>query len=1300
MPETPSSVQREQRLERLLADYLHALEAGSPPDPAAMLQQHPDLATELRSFFRNRDAIQRIAEPIQQQVSEQATIAPIGAPGTGTTVRYFGDYELLEEIARGGMGVVYKARQVSLNRVVALKMILSGQLASPADVARFRAEAEAAGNLDHPNIVPIYEVGEHEGQHYFSMKLIEGGSLASQVGTLMYKPREAAQLLATVARAVHHAHQRGLLHRDLKPGNILLDAQGLPHVTDFGLAKHVHGEPGVSASAGALTQSGVIVGTPSYMAPEQARAEKQLSTAIDVYSLGAILYELLTGRPPFQAATPLDTLLQLLDRDPLSPRSVRPKLDRDLETICLKCLHKAPERRYESAVALADDLERWLRGEPILARPAGRAERLVKWARRRPAAALLIAVSVLALAVLLIGGLSFNLQLQEQVRRAEKGEAAARENAASAEAATETAWANQYVAHANLMASDWDSANLGRILDTLEVYRKPPAGRKDLRGWEWYYQERLCHQEIHTFKIPKNWRYPQPGNVFRLAFSPDGAWLATGSNDGEVRLWDVATGALIRTMSHKSQIGPPTSVAFSPDGTQLAAAVHDYGVNANVVKFWDPATGRELRIFKGHTGEISSLAFSPDGTRLASAEVARPMVKLWDTATGTELRILKGHGYSIYSVAFSPDGKRLASAGAAGTVKLWDANSGKEIRTMKVEWAHLWGVVFSPDGAQVGVAGFDGMVRLWDAGTGQALRALKSHTGPVAGVAFSPDGTQMVSANADGTVKLWDARSGQELRTLKAHTGEVHCVAFSPDGTRLASGSEDSTMKLWDTSAGQAARTLKGHRPLDLSGVAVVAGVAFSPDGTQLVSGGWDGTVKLWDAATGQEIRAMTRHDGSVSSVAYRPGGNQVAAATADETVKLWDTATGAHVRTFKVRKAGDAFLSGGFPSVTFSPDGSRLAAARAGWAMVKLWDVDGGQEIRTFGGQGGRLETVAFSRDGTRLAAAGLPGTVHLWDAATGKELDKLQALGLVNGVAFSPDGTQLAAATNRKIVQRWDLGSGQELRPLKGHMESVSGVAYSPDGARLASASSDGTVKLWHADSGQELRTFKAHANGATSVAFSRDGTRLASAGRDGAVKLWDARPLTPEVKAEVEAARLLDTLFTKPLPRSAVRTAIKNHRTLSAAAWAKALELAGRFPEETDPQKYHAAAWSVLRHPHANEYVTRIALAQVKAAAAKAPREDRYQSALGIAHYRLGKFKKEHYREALALLSKCAQDQPATLAFLAMTQHRLRHRAEAEATLSRLRKLMKTMAWAKDQESQSFQAEVEAMIQGEGK
>ncbi len=382
-----SEAAREQQLDEILHRYLQAVDKGEHPDHDALLCQYPDIADELRAFFTDQAKIKRVALELNQAHVGDITIGAEESSNAGNgraLIRYFGDYEILEEIARGGMGVVFKARQVSLNRIVAVKLILAGQLASPADVQRFRTEAEAAANLDHPNILPIYEVGEHDGQQYFSMKLIEGDNLGGKIKDLASHPREAMQLAAQLARAVHYAHQRGILHRDLKPANVLLDNDGTPYITDFGLAKRIEGDSG-------LTRTGAVVGTPSYMPPEQARADKQVSTAADVYSLGAILYEFLCGRPPFQAASAIDTILQVVEKEPEHPRVFNPRADRDLAAIALKCLQKKPEDRYESASALADDLERWLSGEPTKARPPSITGQAWRWLRRNAGAAAAVA---------------------------------------------------------------------------------------------------------------------------------------------------------------------------------------------------------------------------------------------------------------------------------------------------------------------------------------------------------------------------------------------------------------------------------------------------------------------------------------------------------------------------------------------------------------------------------------------------------------------------------------------------------------------------------------------------------------------------------------------------------------------------------------------------------------------------------------------------------------------------------------------------------------------------------------------
>jgi hypothetical protein len=576
-------------------------------------------------------------------------------------------------------------------------------------------------------------------------------------------PPEAAALLEKLALAMQAAHDKGVIHRDLKPANVLLAEDGSPKITDFGLAKKL--------DEASQTNTGSVMGTPSYMAPEQAEGKKDIGPACDVYALGAILYELLTGRPPFKAATPLDTILQVVADEPAPARQLNAQVPRDLETVCLKCLEKAPQRRYATARDLAQDLHRYLAGEPVQARPVCSWERAWKWAKRRPALATLFAVIVLAALSLLGGGLGFTaalaeqrnqaLQAQDDAERArneaqqralqekELRQAVEQQKAEKEKQLLRSEWL-LYTSQIALAQREWQDGEVLHARDLLD------ACRRDFRGWEHAYLHHLFNETQQTFRGHTQF-------VYSVSFSPDGKRLASASGDpfdhnkpGEVKVWDAHTGQHVRTL--KGHTGDVLSVCFSPDGKRLASASWD-----KTVKVWDAASGQQIHTLKGHTEPVSSVCFSPDGKRLASASRDQT-VKVWDAQTGQGTLTLKGHTSEVSSVCFSPDGKRLASASDDQTVKVWDAASGKEVLS------------------------------------------LQGHTGPVTSVCFSPDGKRLASASFDNAVKLWDAATGQEVLSLKGHTHYVTSLSFSADGRRLASASWDWTVKVWDGETSVAAR--------------------------------------------------------------------------------------------------------------------------------------------------------------------------------------------------------------------------------------------------------------------------------------------------------------------------------------------------------------------------------------------------------------------------------------------------------------------------------------------------------------
>jgi eukaryotic-like serine/threonine-protein kinase len=1074
-----------------------------------------------------------------------------------------GRYKLLEQIGEGGCGVVYMAEQQEpVRRRVALKVIKLG-MDTKQVIARFEAERQALALMEHPNIAKVLDGGATDtGRPFFVMELVRGIKITDYCDQNNLSTKERLELFIQVCQAIQHAHQKGIIHRDIKPSNILVtqhDDVAVPKVIDFGIAK---------ATIGQLTDKTVFtafahfIGTPAYMSPEQAQMSGlDIDTRADIYSLGVLLYELLTGNTPFDAkellAAGMDEMRRKIREDePAKPSTCLstmtamdltmvakqrhaepPKLIHlirgDLDWLVMKCLEKDRTRRYETANALAIDLQRHLSNEPVVARPASNLYRFQKLVRRNKLA---FGAGFLVIAVLLLGSAVSTWQAiratkaegdqarlrtvaEEALKTARRHEEIASASAKKAREQQELAVKQEvlarrryYAAQMNLAMQAWDAHQPARALDLLETQR-PKSAEQEVRGFEWFHLWGLCHARLR-FAVHGNAR-----EITKVVFSPDGKYFAAGGGDGSIGIWESAEGR------QKFVLRPETpssvmTIAFAPDGRTLVSGEWD-----GMVRLWDASTGKLRATLTPNIGRVSGVAISADGKILVTGGKGDE-VKLWDFSSGVETASFSAGHASISTLACSHSGMLATASGYGGsngelvkdeTVKLWNLTERTPQSTLEFPGARA--LAFSPDGKSLAAVGTRN-IYLWDTDTGQLRSVIKEHPVHILSLALLRDGT-LLTGSEERTIRAWRLKPAPEESTedkiLGTHLESVSSLAVSEDETTLASGALDGSIKVWNLSEPaegaearfattfQCAPEIVSILPLARSNAVFIS----SRDGTE-----------IRDLASGQKIAAFPQ---AMGCLALSPDGTTLASATLDGQIRLWEVATGRELEAFQAHLKAFAV-----PALAFSPDGQTLATTSVRDPGIKLWNVQGkvpllenlrqSQPIGVVIALGGKVRllenlrqsafgvgAVAISSDGKKLAAALRFGHLAVIDLPARKLEQQIVlgggAVGFLS-VTFSPDGAFLAIAGDGGTAQIWNVQTGQLHAALRGHTARVSAIAFSPDGSTVATGGDDKTVRLWDVATGQERVTFTRHIHQVRSLAFLPDGNTLVSGDRSGTV------------------------------------------------------------------------------------------------------------------------------------------------------------------------------------------------------
>jgi WD40 repeat protein/tRNA A-37 threonylcarbamoyl transferase component Bud32 len=942
--------------------------------------------------------------------------------------RQFGDYELLEEIGMGGMGIIYKAKHSLDGKILALKMIKAGELARREDVRRFKVEAEAAAKLRHPNIVTIHDTGERDGLPYFSMTYVGGPNLSQLVRMQPLPARRAATLLRKIAMAVQHAHDEGLLHRDLKPGNILIEAGDEPQVTDFGLARSIH-------SDSSLTRSGAVLGSPSYMSPEQAEGRiKDIDVRTDVHALGAVLYEMLTGRPPFQGESAVHTMRLVCQTDPAPPRLLNPDVPREMESVCLRCLEKQPARRYRSARDVAQEMEAFLEGRPVRARHVGPAGRLLRWCRRQPALAALSGALILALA----GGIIGMALGWGEARRKAADERVARHAAEEGERRASLGVYNADMMMAAMAAAEPNRSRLIELLDTHDPAVNPKI--PDLRSWEWYYlKQHLRGEELFTLG-----HHSAP--VTAVAVSPDNKWAASADRSGILKVWNMERRAQVTEFASEGR--RPARIVFSPDGTWMAAAWENGHTLLWRTSHWMAPALTWNRTKSNH------LCFAPDSTSLyqtsGSGVTRYPLPREGEPFAPSELLFSLPPDWWVLPV-YEPGSRRVALFN--GALAYWDGDrrefTGPEWRPAGVD---SFVTMLRADARNQFLTGWfnDELLYVFDSKTLRPLHRLRGHRYAVFDAAFSRDGKLLTSAGVDQTVQVWNLETGETIRRLSGHRESVLAVTLFANDEQILSGSFDGAILAWSV-----------HPPPSVEGqlprIKAVGGL--SSDAGALAERIIDGPFTIRSILSGN---LMVRLDSSTfQDTAVGSGGTLLGILHKDGGLEVQTRVDGSYL----TKKRIDAGPEAGAGNITFSPGGELLLLQTGSTVIVyNSMTLDEQRRFSWKDARGAALFT-AITRDGSRIAFSHEDHTVSVWNGITGTELGRFESDGSERvSVALSPDGRWLACSSFEGGGRLWDLS----VSPPQLHFTSPShdaswSVAFTPDGRRMILGLDDGDLAFW---------------------------------------------------------------------------------------------------------------------------------------------------------------------------------------------------------------------------------------------